>query len=84
MIYVGIGSLQCSGDKRDICPIMLDPVGNITVANVKGKLAWHLMTLRPRNVYWVGPVHTYEDSQPKVAMNTLLELKDNMKNGKTL
>lgn len=82
MIYVGIGSLQCSGEKREIFPIMLDAAGNATLANVNGNtLAWYMRTTRPRNVFWVGPVRSYRDDYPTSAMEKFMELKTNMENG---
>lgn len=82
MIYVGIGSLQCSGEKREVFPIMLDAAGNATLVNVNGNtLAWHMRTTRPNNIFWVGPVHPYQDDYTGFAMQKLMELKTNMKNG---
>jgi len=81
MIYVGIGSLQCSGDKREIFPIMLDTAGSVTIANINHKrLTWHMMTRKSGNVYWIGDVSLFSDDSPGIAINKLMDLKKGMMN----
>jgi len=78
MIYVGIGSLQCSGELRDIFPIMVDSAGNVTVVNTRANLSWHMRTIPSRSVFWVGPLYNYTDDAPSYAVKKLLDLKKQM------
>jgi len=78
MIYVGIGSLQCSMEHRDLKPIMLH--GNqITIANPRiDRVTWRLMTSNSRKIYWIDTPKVYEDEDVEFALKCLNSLRDNM------